>query len=364
MAVWRQILILLALTALGFGGLLAWGAWFEPTEAVAKGPAGGPRVVSVEVAPARMEVMRRSVEAVGTTRARQSVEIRPLASGRIVELAVASGVAVRAGDVLARLDDEIERADLAEAEAMVAERRQAAERVRRLLSSNAVAESAAEQAVAALAVAEADLERARRRLADRTIVAPFAGEAGLSEIDLGARVDSDDVLTRLDDLTAVEIEFALPEMLFAEIRPGMPVEAAAAAFPGRVFAGEVFAIDSRVDPVSRAFRVRANIPNPGGELPAGMFMSLSLTLSEAEAVVAPEEAVVAQAGATWVFVVAEGKAARRKVETGLRSEGFIAILSGLEPGDLVVTRGLASVRDGGAVKTTGAPAPAAGAPKS
>ncbi len=363
MAIWRQLAILVVLAGLGYGGFLAWSEYFGGAEATASGPARGARTASVEVAAAERRILRRTVEAVGTARARQSVEIRPLAAGRIVELAVSPGVRVGAGDVLARLDDEIERADYAEAEAMVLERRQSADRAQRLLKTNAVAESAVDQAVATLAVAEADLERARRRLEDRTIRAPFAGQVGLSEVDLGARVDAATMLTRLDDLSSVEIEFSLPETLFAEIRPGMAVSAEAAAFPSRVFTGEVFAIDSRVDPVSRAFRVRATIPNPKGELPAGMFMSLSLTISEEEALVTPEEAVVAQAGATYVFVVSDEKAERRKVTTGLRTEGVIAIREGLSDGEIVVIRGLAAVRDGGAVKIVGGPAPD-GAPKS
>ena len=353
MAIWRQVLILLVLACIGFGGYEVWRSEFGAGEGAAESPRRGARAASVEVEAVRLAVLERTVEAVGTTRARQSVEVRPLASGRIVELAINPGEKVEAGAPLARHDDEIERADLAEAEALVVEQRQAAERAETLSRSAAIPESAVEQTVSRLAVAEATLERARRRLADRTIRAPCAGFVGLTDADLGARVDEGDVLTRIDDLTEIEVEFALPEVLYAEIAVGMAIEAISAAFPDRVFTGEIAAIDSRVDPVGRSFRTRATIPNPAGELPAGMFMSLSITLASFEALVVPEESIVAQAADTYVFVVEDGVARRRPVDTGLRKSGIVAIESGVEAGALVVTRGLQAVRDGAEVNVIG-----------
>ncbi|MCL5778403.1 efflux RND transporter periplasmic adaptor subunit [Limibaculum sp. FT325] len=345
-------MVLGLLAAIGFGGYEGYRAHFAP-HAGANGSDGKPRQIVVEVAPAEMRTMRRGVEAVGSTRARQSIEIVPLASGRVEEIAFAPGQPVEAGAVLIRLDDDIERANLAEAEALLIEKDQAVERTQRLQRTNAVALATLEQVIAERAAAEAAVDRARRRLADRVIRAPFAGVVGLTDIDLGARVDDEVVLTTLDDLTEVEVEFSLPETLFAEIAPGQPIEAASAAFPGRSFVGRVATIGSRVDPVSRAFRVRAVIPNPEGVLPSGMFMSLTLTLSEAEALVVPEEAIVVQAAQVYVFVVQDGQARRRAVTTGQRQGGRIAVTEGLAPGELVVVRGLQRVRDGSAVRIAG-----------
>lgn len=362
MATWRQVLILFLLAGLGYGGFVGYRHFMGAKDA--SGAPAPARIVTVETAPIQAMTLARTVEAVGTTRALRSVEIRPLASGRIVELAIRPGAQVEAGAALARLDDEIQRADIAEAEALLEEQRQAADRAERLRATNAISSSALEQAHARLAVARAVFQRAERRLEDRTIRAPFDGQVGLTDADLGAQVDQSDVLTRLDDLTEVEIEFSLPETLFAEIARGMTVSAVSAAYPGRSFAGAVSEIDSRIDPIGRSFRVRATIPNPEGELPAGMFMSLSLTLSSNESLVAPEEAIVAQAANTFVFVVEGGAAVRRPVRTGMRKDGAIAILSGVEAGEQVVTRGLQSVRDGAAVNVLDSAAGDEGAPKS
>jgi membrane fusion protein, multidrug efflux system len=361
-SVWKQLLVLLVLAGLGFGGYQSYRIYLASPEAPEAG-SGEDRLVSVETAAAERRRLARVVEAVGTTRARRSVEIVPLAAGRVAAVNFHTGQQVAAGDVLVQLDSDIEGADLAEAEAVVAERHQAVERTRTLQQSNAVARAQLEQVIAQVAAAQAALDRARRRLSDRAIRAPFSGVVGLTDVDPGARVEEGEVITTVDDLSEVEIEFSLPEMLFAEIAIGQAVAAVSAAFPDRSFTGQVSAVDTRVDPVSRAFRVRAVIPNPEGALPAGMFMFLTLFLSEDEAVTVPEEAVIAQAAETYVYVVEDGQAERRTVTTGQRQDGRIAIVDGVRDGEMVVTRGTQRLRDGAAVKVLNEPATAAAPPR-
>jgi len=280
----------------------------------------------------------------------RSIDIVPEVDGRLVELTIAPGSRVEKGDVLARLEDTIERADLSEAEAVLTEQQQAVERARQLRETNAVSQATLEEAIARLAEATADVERARRRLEERRITAPFGGVVGLTNYDTGARVEEGQQLTRLDDLSEVEVEFSLPETVFAQVAHGQTVVARSAAFPDREFTGTITAVDSRIDPVSRAFRTRAVIPNPDSALPAGMFLSLTLVLEQEDRVTVPEEAIVFQAAETYVFVAEDDTARRRIVRTGQRQDGRIAILSGLEEGEAVVVRGLQRVRDGSPLK--------------
>lgn len=358
MSVWKQLLILCLLGAMGYGAYEGYMRYFAPAEEAAAPSRGGSRAAPVELAPAEMRMIARTVEAVGTTRARQSIEIVPEADGRVVEIAISPGAQVEEGAVLVRLDDAIQRADLAEAEARVTEQTQALDRVEQLIASDAVSQATFEDTVARLAEARAELDRARQRLAERTITAPFGGVVGLTEVYPGARVNEGDPIARLDDLSEVVVEFALPETLFADVRPGLTLKARAAAYGDRVFEGKVVALDSRIDPQSRSFRARAVVPNPESLLPAGMFMSLTLTLSEAEALVVPEEAIIFQAAETYVFTVEQGTARRVTVKTGQRKGGEVAIAGGLEEGTPVVVRGLQRVRDGAAVSVVGATAPA------
>ncbi|MBY5988619.1 MULTISPECIES: efflux RND transporter periplasmic adaptor subunit [Roseovarius] len=352
MSVFKQLLLICLLGGIGYGCYWGYETYLAPPAEAAEARDSGP--VTIEVAAAETQRLYQTVEAVGTTRAAISIEIVPESDGRIVELAITPGAQVEQGALLVRLDDAIERADLAEAEARLTERRQVLERIEQLRSTNAVSQASLEEAVARLAEAEAQLDRARQRLDDRTILAPFAGVLGLAEVDRGARVTSDDVITRLDDLSEVELEFSLPETLFAQVRRGMTVEARSVAFDDHIFEGQIDTVDSRIDPVSRAFRTRAVIPNPEGLLPAGMFMSLTLTLSESDALMVPEEAIVFQAAETYVFGVSDGVAIRTPVRTGQRQDGQVAILSGLQPGQEVAIRGLGRLRDGAEVKVKAA----------
>ena len=348
MSLGKQLFFLIVIAGLAYGGYEAWSR-YGATEEVASAPRPS-RPATVELATSKMRSMAQTVEAVGTTRARQSVAIVPEADGRVIEMLLVPGQDVSQDDVLVRLDADIQRADLAEAKARVIERQQALERVEQLIGSAAVSQATLEDTTARLAEARAQLDRAEQRFANRTITAPFSGVVGLPEIDPGAWIDAGETITTLDDLSDVEIEFSLPETLFATVRIGQHVTARSAAFPGRNFDGQITALDSRIEPISRSFRTRAVIPNPDRLLPAGMFMSLTLTLSETNAVVVPEEAVVFQAAETYVFAAIDGVAVRMRVETGQRRDGWVALHSGLEEGVEVVVRGLQQVKDGKAIR--------------
>ena len=350
MPVWKQILVLCLLAAVGYGAYEGYQRYLSAGNSTSDAPSRGARAATVEVAQAEVRTLRETVEAVGTSRAKQSIEIVPETDGRVVELGINPGASVEKGAVLVRLDDTIARADLVEAEARLTEREQALSRITQLRRTNAVAEAALEEATARLAEARAQLDRARQRLTERTILAPFAGVVGLAEVDEGARVSAGTVITRLDDLSEIEVEFALPETLFAQIKIGQQVTASSAAFPGQSFTGEIEAVDSRIDPISRAFRARAVIPNPQGTLPSGMFMSLDLIIDEADHLVVPEEAVIFQAAETYVFALDGDVAKRIAVNTGARRDGMVALLDGLEAGTRVIVRGLHRVRDGGQVQ--------------
>ncbi|MEM7598303.1 MAG: efflux RND transporter periplasmic adaptor subunit [Pseudomonadota bacterium] len=346
----KQILLLGLFAGLAYGGYLAWQEHGPQPEASAPRPS---TPATVELATATMQRMAQTVEAVGTTRARQSVEIVPEDDGRVVELLIAPGQSVNRGDVLVRLDDNIERADLAEARARVTEREQALTRVEQLIGSAAVSQATLEDTTARLAEARAQLDRAEQRFANRTITAPFSGIVGLSEIDPGAWIGEGQMITSLDDLSDVEVEFSLPETLFSAVRIGQHIQARSAAFPEQSFDGQIAAIDSRIDPVSRSFRTRAIIPNPDSVLPAGMFMSLTLILNETDVVVVPEEAVVFQAAETYVFVAEDGEASRLRIRTGQRQDGMIEVTQGLEDGTEIIVRGLQRVKDGRAIRILG-----------
>lgn len=366
----KQIAILLLLAALAAGGYYGWQEYDRAEQAATQqagrsgsepggGPNGGPGGQRgggpiVETAKAAYRELEMLAEAVGTTRARRAVEITPLAAGRVTEIGFYAGKAVDAGDVLLRLDDDIQRADLVEAEARLAEARSALKRAQSLKQTRAVSDAAVDRLITALAIAQADRERAERRLRDRVVTAPFDGVVGYSRVERGARVREGDAVTTLDDLSLVEIEFTLPEGLYGRIEPGQRIVADASAFPDRIFEGTIETIDSRIDPVSRAFRARALVANPDLALPAGMFMHLAVVLDTRRALTVPEEAIVADGSQAFVFVVAPGDrglvATRRDVKIGQRAFGHVEILDGISESEETITRGVQKARDGRPVR--------------
>jgi membrane fusion protein (multidrug efflux system) len=304
--------------------------------------------VTVETAPAQAQALSSTMEAVGTSLARQSIELVALADGRVQEIAFESGQKVAAGDVLLRLDDEIERADLAESEATLNEVTLALERAETLQKQNAVSQAALDEARSRKAVAEAELDRATRRLADRTVRAPFDGVVGLRQVDAGARIDDTTVITTLDDLSEIEIEFAVSETLYGSVALGQSVTATAAAYPDRRFEGSVTSIDSRIDQAGRSFKVRASLPNEDLALPAGMYMHVTLELDSRTAVLVPETAIVPEGGKSFVYVVRDGVAEQREVRVGARQPGTVEV-GGVEAGDIVVVSGTQRLRNGAPV---------------
>ena len=354
MSAFRQLLLIAVLAIAAFGGYQAWQR-YDAADGGGNAAAGKQQgrerpAILVEVQPVGRRTMSTTVEAVGTTIAAKSVEIVSLADGRIRELLFRSGQKVAQGDRLVELDRDMQEADATEAEAARVRIQAELERAKSLFGNKIVSAARVEELTAQLAAAEAQLKRSNRQLDDRTIRAPFAGTVGLNRVDIGARITESTVITTLDDLSHVEVEFQIAENLFGITRLGQKVDTRTAAYPGRVFTGEIVEIDSRIDAVSRAFRVRADLPNEDRALPAGMFMQVTITLDGGEAAVIPEEAVVAEEGSAFVFVVEDGKAARRTITTGRRAPGFVEVVDGLAPDALVVTRGTNKLRDGAGVK--------------
>jgi membrane fusion protein (multidrug efflux system) len=195
------------------------------------------------------------------------------------------------------------------------------------------------------------------RLADLKLAAPFAGKLGLRRVSVGALVQPGTVITTLDDDSIIRLKLSVPEGLLSSVRPGLEVEATTAAHPKRVFKGKVSSIDSRVDQITRASEIRADIPNSDGALKPGMFMSYKLVLARREnALLVPEESLLAEGTRQFVFVVADGRALKREVKIGDRNVGEVEVLEGVRAGENVVVGGIQKIRNNSQVRIAGATA--------
>lgn len=290
------------------------------------------------------------VEAIGTARANEALDVTAKVSNRVAKIHFREGQEVAAGTVLLEFDSDEARANLAEAEAALSDSRSQFKRSRELYQTRALSEAQLDQLQATLSANEARVAAARSLLNDLTIRAPFGGRVGLRNISVGSFVSPGTVITTLDDTRIIKLDFSVPEIFLPVVKEGQQIDARSAAYPDQTFKGIVASIDSRVDAASRSIIVRARIDNADRRLKPGMFMTVRLMRTEPPALVVPEEALVPQGERQFVFVVREGKAERIEVEIGRRRPGEVEILKGLTPGEHVVTEGTQKMRDGAPVK--------------
>jgi membrane fusion protein (multidrug efflux system) len=314
--------------------------------------------IAVVTAPVRVQRLTLETEALGTTRANESVDITSKVSNIVSAVRFSEGQHVRRGQVLVELDGKEARADLAVAEAALTESRSQFNRSRELYTTRVLSESQLETIEATLKANAARVESAKARVADTVIVAPFAGRVGLRRVSPGSLISPGTVITTLDDTSTIKLDFTVSEVYLPTLTPNLPIEARSVAYPGRTFAGKVGSVDSRVDPTTRSVTVRALVPNPDGKLKPGMFLTVQLSRGDRDSLVVPEEALVPEAGDVFVYVVKDATVEKRVVKTGQRRVGEVEIVAGLADGDTVVVEGTQKLRDGAPVSARQAPPPA------
>jgi membrane fusion protein (multidrug efflux system) len=351
-----------AVRAAGGAGVPGAPAGGAPRGGGGRGMQGPVPVLTAVVAKASFP---QHIEALGNARANEAVDVTSRTSNVVVRIRFEEGQRVERGAILAELDPAQSRAELAAAEAALVESRAAFERSRLLAGSAVLSHAQLDQIEAALKSNEAKVAAAKARYDDQFIRAPFGGRTGLRRVSVGSLVNPGTVITTLDDVSIIKLDFAVPETAVALLKSGLPITAQSAAYPGRSFAGRVASVDSRIDPVSRSVLVRAEVPNSDGVLKPGMFLTVALEREAEPSLMMPEGAVVPEQGRSYVFVVEGGKASRREVQLGRRRPGEVEVLAGLQENDRVVVEGTLKVRDGGQVReagANGAPPPSDAAP--
>jgi membrane fusion protein (multidrug efflux system) len=306
--------------------------------------------VAVIAATVRTERLASQINALGTARANEAIELTSKTSNIVTGVRFSDGQRVQLGQVLVELDSAQARADLAAAEAASAESASQVKRSRELIDTRVISESQFEQLEATMKANVARVASARSHVDDTVIRAPFSGRVGLRRVSVGSLVNPGTTITTLDDLTVIKVDFAVPENFLAGLREGLKVIATAAAFPGRDFGGTVTSLDSRIDPVTRSVTVRANVPNADLALKPGMFLNVSLARDAYDALMVPEAALMPEQSRQFLFVIEEGRAVRREVRIGRRQPGRVEVVAGLKTGEQVIVEGTQKVREGGTVR--------------
>jgi len=336
---------LAGIKALQIGKMIKFGKTFVPP----------PDAVSSAVA--HEEKWQDTLTAVGSIDPQNGATLASEVAGTVVEIAVADGSVVAKGDLLLRLDTSSEEAQLRSAEAQTELSRLNAERTRSLRKDNTVSQSELDQAEATLTQNQANADVIRAAIEKKTIRAPFAGRLGIWQVNVGASVDARRALVSLQSLTPVYVDFSMPQQNLSQLKTGQAVQATCDAYPDQKFDGTLTAINPDLDATTRSVPLRATFENTNQLLRPGMFVRVAVVLPQAQPVLAvPATAILSAPFGDSVYVIeqstnaAGGLVVRQQfVRTGASHGDSVSVLSGLKPGDRVVSAGLFKLRNGAPV---------------
>jgi membrane fusion protein (multidrug efflux system) len=336
--------------------------------AIAQGAAFQPPPEAVTTVVTSEEEWPVTLSAIGTMAAVQGVAISADLPGTVEQILFDSGESVRAGDVLAVLDTRQERAQLAAFEAQRELARVTFDRMQGLLNERIVSQAEFDRATAEHRQTEARVGEIRAVIDRKTIRAPFSGILGIRQVNLGQYVAGGNELVTLQSLDPIYVNFGVPQQSAGQMPVGRTVRVTTDDMAGVEWAGRVTAIDSIVDEATRNIQVQATLANPGGKLRPGMFVQAEIVLGPRRAVVAlPASAISYAPYGDSVFVVTELKNDKGQPYQGVRQQFIklgpargdqVAVLSGLAPGDEVVTSGVFKLRNGAAVQINNTVRPA------
>lgn len=314
----------------------------------ARGGAGGPaQPVTARIL--RTERLDNLVTSSGTVLANEEVEIRSEVQGKIVKIAFQEGARVKKGDLLVKIDDDELQARLLQATAASKLAEDDEYRMRMQLKIEAVSQKDYEVAALGLTRAKAEAQLLKAQLAKTVLRAPFGGTLGLKQVSEGAYVSPSTLITTLQEIDPVKVDFSIPGKYAGWVKPGQGVEFTVQGSEERHL-GKVYAVDPRIDPATRTLRLRAVCPNPGGKILPGSFATVTVPLETVEAaLMVPAQAVSVDGRGAKVFLFKAGKAEPRPVQAGLRTDSTVQITGGLAPGDTVIISGAVALRPGASV---------------
>ena len=330
-----------------------------------------PPPATVASEPARTEKWIEQLTSIGTLIASQGVDINTQVAGIVTEVSIESGEDVKQGARLVQLDIAVETADLASNKATLAEAEVSYQRQEELIAKRITSEANLDQARAKRDTAAAAVNRTEAVIAQKTITAPFSGRLGIRKVEKGQYISPGMALVSLQALDPIRVDFPMPEQAIGKLSVGQTIELTVDAFPGQVFKGEIQSLDARVAQDTRTLLVRGLLANPQNRLLPGMFANvIVLAGAPAEVITVPRTAVTYSLYGDSVYVVKpappkdgqtqpakDGQAGapqliaeRRFVKSGQARDDRVAVVSGLEVGEQVITTGQLKLNPGASVR--------------
>ncbi|HWQ55664.1 MAG TPA: efflux RND transporter periplasmic adaptor subunit [Bryobacteraceae bacterium] len=354
----KRMILMLAMTAVAIGAL-GFIKFRQIQAGIAQAASFQPPPEAVTTINARQVRWPVTISAIGTIAAVQGVTVSADLPGIVDRIGFDSGKAVREGEVLLELDTRQEQAQLTAMEARSELARLNFERMQGLVNDGAISRADYDRAAAERKQTEAGVGEIRATIQRKTIRAPFSGILGIRQVNLGQYLSAGDPVVNLQSLDPIYVNFGVPQQDAGQVHIGRVVRLTKGDVAGVEFTGRVTAIDSKVDEATRNIQVQATLANPRGILRPGMFVQTEMVVGANRSVlVLPASAIGYAPYGDSVFVVTDLKGPDGKVYRGVRQQFVklhgsrgdqVAVISGIKPGDEVVTSGVFKLRNGAAV---------------
>lgn len=299
------------------------------------------------------QTLENNVNTTGTVIANEEVELRSEISGKITGIFFREGSDVHIGDLLVKINDEELKAQLERAKYKLKLLEDREYRQKVLLQREAISREDYDVSLNELNVAKSEVELVEAQINKTEIKAPFSGRIGLKSVSEGSFVTSSTVIATLQNINPIKIDFSVPEKYSVHVHKGDKVIFSVTGSNDQ-FTGEIYAIEPKIDPVTRTLKIRAIYQNKAGRILPGSFADIRLVLTEINnALLIPTQSVIPELKGQSVFLYKNGTAVSKQIETGIRKEETIQVTSGLAEKDTLITSGLLQIKPGMPVEISG-----------
>ncbi len=298
----------------------------------------------------KTEPFKNELQVSGSIDANEQIELRSEVSGVIQSINFIEGGNVSKGQLLIKVNDAELRAQLIQANSKQSLASENERRAKLLLQKEAISQEEYDITFAELASAKAQTQLIQSQIAKTSIVAPFSGKIGLRSVSPGAYVSPTTLIAKLVNNEKIKITFSIPEKYASSIKKGSILQFTVSG-KSEKFTAKIYALEPAVEQSTRTLQIRAIADNPNGLLLPGTFANISLPLEEIkDAILIPTEAIIPIQNGKKVFIVENGKAKEVIIETSVRTEKNILVLSGLKKGDTLITTGIMALKPDTSVK--------------
>ena len=311
----------------------------------------GPLPVSAHIT--KYEVLDNKVLTTGTVLANEEVDLKSEVNGKITKILFHEGSYVNEGDLLVKINDADLQAQLQSAKSRLELQKDTEYRQKQLLEKEAISQEDYDMTANQLQVNQAEVELIKAQIDKTEIRAPFSGIVGLKNVSEGSFVNNSTVIASLQNINPIKIDFSIPERHSSMVEVGDEINFTISG-NNKKYIGKVYAIEPKIDPVTRTLQIRALCSNTGREILPGSFASVELVLKKIEnAILVPSEALIPDIQGQKIFVYRNGIATPQQVETGIRTDKTVQLTSGVSEGDTIITSGMLQLRPGAPVKISG-----------